>query len=261
MYTIGFTTKFYTLWDVTVEHFTNAYGRKGERVTANYIKNISMDEQAARAKYPDAPVDLGLRGHSSFCRTHWEPLPSDVFPCGQYMGQSIADCTDFGYLYWAVDRNMLCGESREIAVDALLKSGQYVYYAGLLMKAEIAAEYEQADAALDELIAGIDETGVIEVESVSNVRGIQDEYNEQTYMYSLKFWSATKGNVVNVEWHEQMVQRFSYYDMEYWLPLKGGKAKRIKGKNLKIVVDSYTVEQFSTGRQLNVVVKDFEIIK
>ena len=50
MYTIGFTTKFYTLWDVTVEHFTNAYGRKGERVTANYIKNISMDEQAARVQ-------------------------------------------------------------------------------------------------------------------------------------------------------------------------------------------------------------------
>lgn len=261
MYTIGFTTKFYTLWDVTVEHFTNAYGRKGERVTANYIKNISMDEQAARAKYPDAPVDLGLRGHSSFCRTNWEPLPSDVFPCGKYMGQPIADCSDFGYLYWAVDTNMLCGESRDIAVAALLKSGEYAEYNGRLLTAARVAEIEQADAALDVLIAGIDETGVIEVESVSNVRGIQDEYNEQTYRYSLKFWSATKGGVVNVEWPEQMVQRFSYYDMEYWLPLKGGKAKRIKGKNLKIVVDSYTVEQFSMERQLNILVKDFEIVK
>ncbi len=94
MYTIGFTTKFYTLWDVTVEHFTNSYGRKGERVTANYIKNISMDEQAARAKYPDAPVDLELRGHSSFCWTNWEPLPSDVFPCGIYMGKPIAPISD-----------------------------------------------------------------------------------------------------------------------------------------------------------------------
>ena len=127
MYTIGFTTKFYTLWDVTVEHFTNAYGRKGERVTANYIKNISMDEQAARAKYPDAPVDLGLRGHSSFCRTKWEPLPSDVFPCGMYMGKPIADCTDFGYLYWSVDTNMLCGESRDIAVAEGLIVGLGTY--------------------------------------------------------------------------------------------------------------------------------------
>lgn len=261
METIGFASKFYTLWDVTREHFTNEYGRRGERVTATYIKNVSMDEQTARAKYPNAPVDMTLRGHSSWTRTQWEPLPSDVFPCGQYMGKPIAECRDFGYLYWAVDRNMLCGESREIAVDALLKSGEYVYYAGILMKAEIAAQYEQADAALDELIAGIEETGVIEVESVSNVRGIQDEYNEQTYMYSLKFWSATKGGVVNVEWPEQMVQRFSYYDMEYWLPLKGGKAKRIKGKNLKIVVDSYTVEQFCMERKLNILVKDFEIVK
>ena len=68
MYTIGFTTKFYTLWDVTVDTFTDAYGRKGRRVAATFIKNVSMDEKAARAKYPDAPVDLSLRGHSSWTR-------------------------------------------------------------------------------------------------------------------------------------------------------------------------------------------------
>lgn len=122
MYTIGFTTKFYTLWDVTVDTFTDAYGRKGRRVAATFIKNVSMDEKAARAKYPDAPVDLSLRGHSSWTRTEWEPLPGDVFPCGKYMGQPIAECDDLGYLYWAVDTNMLCAERRDIAVSVLLGS-------------------------------------------------------------------------------------------------------------------------------------------
>lgn len=56
MYTIGFTTKFYTLWDVTVDTFTDAYGRKGRRVAATFIKNVSMDEKAARAAEPEPGV-------------------------------------------------------------------------------------------------------------------------------------------------------------------------------------------------------------
>lgn len=260
METIGFASKFYTLWDVDVHTVTNEYGRKGRCVTATFIKNISIDEQAARAKYPNAPVDMTLRGHSSWRRTEWEPMPSDVFPCGQYMGKPIAECRDFRYLYWAVDRNMLCGESREIAVDALLKSGEYVYYAGILMKAEIAAQYEQANAALDEPIAGIDETGVIEVESKTNIQ-IWDSKVGDDFLTHLTAGSYTDNDAVNVYWPESMVNWFQYNGYDYGLPVKAGKAKRIKGKNLKIVVDSYTVEQTNYGRRLDVVVKDFAIVK
>ena len=52
MYTIGFTTKFYTLWDVTVDTFTDAYGRKGRRVAATFIKNVSMDEKGRPGQIP-----------------------------------------------------------------------------------------------------------------------------------------------------------------------------------------------------------------
>ena len=260
METIGFASKFYTLWDVDVHTVTNEYGRKGRCVTATFIKNISIDEQAARAKYPNAPVDMTLRGHSSWRRTEWEPMPSDVFPCGQYMGKPIAECRDFGYLYWAVDRNMLCGESREIAVDALLKSGEYVYYAGTLMKAEIAAQYEQADAALDEIVAGIDATGVIEVVSKTNIQ-IWDSKAGDDFLTHLTCGSYTDNDAVNVYWPESMVNWFQYNGYDYGLPVKAGKAKRIKGKSIKIVVDSYTVNQTNWGRRLDVVVKDFAIVK
>lgn len=247
MYTIGFTTKFYTLWDVTVEHFTNAYGRKGERVTANYIKNISMDEQAARAKYPDAPVDLGLRGHSSFCRTKWEPLPSDVFPCGMYAGKPIADCTDFGYLYWAVDTNMLCGESRDIAVAVLLGSGQYGQYDDMILPMDRVNDLLAQDAARDEIAAAIDINGCVELLNVSNIK----DWGENG------FGSETGVDRVNLIWDRAAIERFEYNGWEYFLPVKGGKAKRIKGKKLRIVADHYTNDR----RYLDVYVKDFEIVK
>lgn len=247
MYTIGFTTKFYTLWDVTVEHFTNEYGRKGERVTANYIKNISMDKQAARAKYPDAPVDLGLRGHSSFCRTNWEPLPSDVFPCGKYMGQPIADCSDFGYLYWAVDTNMLCGESRDIAVAVLLGSGQYGQYDNMILPMDRVNDLLAQDAARDEIAAAIDINGCVELLNVSNIK----DWGENG------FGSETGVDRVNLIWDRAAIERFEYNGWEYFLPVKGGKAKRIKGKKLRIVADHYTNDR----RYLDVYVKDFEIVK
>ncbi len=247
MYTIGFTTKFYTLWDVSVEHITNAYGRKGERVTANYIKNISMDEQSARAKYPDAPVDLGLRGHSSFCRTNWEPLPSDVFPCGKYMGQPIADCTDFGYLYWAIDTNMLCGESRDIAVAVLLGSEQYGQYDDMILPMGRVNDLLAQDAARDEIAAAIDINGCVELLNVSNIK----DWDENG------FGSETGVDRVNLIWVRAAIERFEYNGWEYFLPVKGGKAKRIKGKKLRIVADHYTNDR----RYLDVYVKDFEIVK
>ena len=247
MYTIGFTTKFYTLWDVTVEHLTNESGRKGERMTATYIKNISMDEQAARAKYPNAPVDMGLRGHSSFSRTNWEPLPTDVFPCGKYMGNPIAECTDFGYLYWAVDTNMLRHESRDIAVAVLLGSGQYGQYDDMILPMDRVNDLLAQDADRDEIAAAIDINGFVELLSVSNIK----DWNEN------KFGSKTGIDHVNLIWDRADLDSFEYNGWEYFLPVKGGKAKRIKGKKMRIVADHYTKD----GRYLDVYVKDFEIIK
>lgn len=247
MLTIGFTTKFFTLWDVTVENFTNEYGRKGHIVTAAFIKNISMDEQTARAKYPDSPVDFTLRGHSSFRRTDWEPMPCDVFPCGKYKGQAIAECSDWPYLYWAVDTEMLCAESRDIAVSVLLKSGRYAEYDGKVMPMESVNELLMEDAARDEIAAAIDLNGYVELLNVSNIKA----WNENEY------GSETGVDRVNLIWDHSAIERFEYNGWEYFLPIKGGKAKRIKGKKLRIIADHYTHER----RYLEIYVKGFEIVK
>lgn len=53
---LGFATQFFTLWEVSRESVTY-YGRPATRVVCTFIKNVSKDEQVARAKYPDAPFD------------------------------------------------------------------------------------------------------------------------------------------------------------------------------------------------------------
>ena len=259
MYTIGFTSKFYTLWDITIEHFTNNYGRKGECVTAAYIKNISMDEQVARSKYPDAPVNLELRGHSSFKRTTWEPLPSDIFPCGKYMGTPIIECKDWDYLHWAIN-NILFGESRDIAVDNLLKSGEYGEYNGQIMTAKELEEIEQRDDEQDRIIAEIETTGALNIVSATNLQVWDDFYGDDFLTHYI--WGSHSNHAgVRIYWPESMVSVFSYNGYSYGLPVKDGKAKRIKGKSIKLVVDSYTIDQFNYGRFVNINVKDFEIIK
>lgn len=247
MYTIGFTTKFYTLWEVTVENFTNEYGRKGRHVTATFIKNVSMDEATARAKYPNAPVDLSLRGHSSFRRTDWEPMPCDVFPCGKYIGKPIAECSDWSYLCWAVDTNMLCGESRDIALSVLLKSGRYAEYDGNIMPLDRVNELLAEDAAREEIAAAIDINGCVDLLNVTNIKQWDRDL----------FGSETGVERVRLIWDGFAIDRFEYNGWEYFLPLKGGKAKRIKGKNLHIIADHYTHEY----RYLDIYVKDFEIVK
>lgn len=147
MYTIGFTTKFYTLWDVTVETFTTEYGRKGRRVTATFIKNVSMDEQAAR----------------------------------------------------------------------------------------------------DEIAAAIDLNGCVDLLNITNIKA----WDENEY------GSETAVERVNLIWDFAAIERFEYNGYEYFLPVKDGKAKRIKGKKLHIIADHYTHDR----RYLEIHVKGFEIVK
>lgn len=206
-----------------------------------------MDGQIARAKYPDARVDLSLHGHSSWTRTEWEPLPGDVFPFGKYMGEPIAECGDLGYLYWTVDTNRLDGERRDIAVSVLLRSGLYGEYNGELMTMDRINELLAEDAIHDEIAAAIDVNGCVDLLNVTNI----GQWDEDT------FGSNTDVNRVKLIWDRADISRFVYNGWEYFLPVKDGKAKRIKGKKLHIIADRYTYDR----RFLEIRVKGFEIIK
>lgn len=91
-YIIGFATKFYTLWSVSDEPYTNQYGEQiGVTHRYAFIKKISTSLERARALFPDTPVDESLRGHRSFNRFEsFRPpilrfcrMQCDVFPASK----------------------------------------------------------------------------------------------------------------------------------------------------------------------------------
>lgn len=104
MKTIGFAEKFYTLWDCNKvvqyakDHNGNGYAT-GTDVECFYIQNLSTDLETAKSKYPDAEVDLNLRGAGSF-RIRGEhtyivaPENYDVFSFGKLKGFFIAQTND-----------------------------------------------------------------------------------------------------------------------------------------------------------------------
>lgn len=102
MLTIGFTTTFYTLWDV------NTYQKWGQRdgkpysymeTSHQYLRNLSMDLDDAKAKVQAVigdrafSVDLNLRGKSWFVTTEEirdpEPPKDYTFTFGRFKGSDI----------------------------------------------------------------------------------------------------------------------------------------------------------------------------
>ena len=112
MKTIGFADKFYTLWDCNKvvqyakDHNGNSYAT-GTDVECFYIQNLSTDLETAKSKYPDAEVDLNLRGIGTF-RIRGEhkyiiaPENYDLFSCGRYRNYFIAVNTDINSLFYGL---------------------------------------------------------------------------------------------------------------------------------------------------------------
>ena len=119
MLTLGFSSMYYTLWEVgepkkrytsgaTVNGvFTGSYYMEQK---CTYLQNLSMDYDAAIAKIEEQSggkygIDLDLRGHSTFvrnCGSDGNDMPDYVFSFGQLIGKDIRTATDV----WQLKRAM-----------------------------------------------------------------------------------------------------------------------------------------------------------
>jgi hypothetical protein len=123
MLTIGFATKYYTLWDVSEPRIVEVgYQQYIEKVDYRYIQNLSHDLDRAKAKLngKQFQVDLELHGHSSFTKESEvkDMRPDYLFKFGKYTDQDIRECTDFNYLSW-----YYCETKNIYAINVLLKQG------------------------------------------------------------------------------------------------------------------------------------------
>jgi hypothetical protein len=140
MLTLGFTTQYYTLWEVSEPFkkygagmvingiFTGSYEMVQD---CTYRQNLSKDYDAAIAKISamgEYVIDLDLRGQHSFVRSIGQggnDMPEYAFTFGQLMGQDIRTATDIWQLKRAMQQEL--GSRRRVyARRRLIELGELV---------------------------------------------------------------------------------------------------------------------------------------
>jgi len=141
MLTIGFTEKYYTLWNVgepyEEKHYYNGLCIGSTwKVTCSYIQNLSIDLEKAKEKAEsrgEYKMDLELRGHSSFVYTVKSDIKNredyfthDCFSYGRMEGNLIKDCEDVYQLERAYReekslRRRVCARRRLIELGRLVR--------------------------------------------------------------------------------------------------------------------------------------------
>ena len=228
MLRIGFSTKYFTLWDVkeTIE-WTSVGGLNlpYQKISYCYIQNLSMDENEAKRKAIFKGVenfeidhDLFGRNASFFHKKElFSKIPSDksyFFEFGKFQGEPIKNCTDLDYLFWYFN------ESQNIHAKAILLENGFVEFEGQVVHDEHTKKIKLRELVVNE----IKEKKEIEVEVLSNLTSVGE------FRFSIKnevFYAYFFGN------SKQMY----YNGITYFLPIINGKAKRFKGKSAKLTIE------------------------
>jgi len=246
---IGFTNKFYTLWQITEETKPLGNGHNYIVTHYNYIKNISFDKKTALAKYPNATLDENLRGKTQSWNTEKEVWDNvDVFRFGKYKYEKI-DNTDLNYLAWYW--NQIYGDHKEYVGEILKANGYeirinaYIDYSG--------------ETHTDEYLVSPNE---LELERKNNevLNEIETKLNNgETIEFTPECNPDELGDcrIGDIIYHFNEVKENYYQGWIYYLPVVNGKQKRIKNKN--IVVTKYTYTRNNSVITINI--EDFKIEK
>ena len=222
MLQIGFSNKYYTLWNVVNEtEYSGSEGQYSYSVTRfTYIQNLSLVEENAIAKAKekgctDLCINDELRGRSGRSwekRTRIEEVfANNQFTFGKYQGNDITKNTDVSYLKWyfSETNNILVAE-RVCELDE-----NYSLYEGELLSIDILERILNAKKIEDTLA----KTGTIQLQMQRNL----DEYG------------MVQIDGVNYYFEEHSVMSYNGY--EYGLPILGCKAKRVKNKLIEVNVE------------------------
>lgn len=246
---IGFTNKYYTLWEIWEEHRPLGNGHSYVITHYTYIKNISFDRDTAIAKYPGLPIDETLRGHTrswNSTKEVWDNV--DVFRFGKYKYKKIEECTDIDYIGWYWENAVR--EQKEFVGHVLENHGYeirervYNYSTGeyveqYLMSPEALEQERKVKREFQEMIE--------KIENATELTFFCDHNPD----YDGEYWDG------NIHYHFQDVKENYYNGFSYYLPILNGKAKRVKNKN--IIVTKFTYEIIENAIIIQIL--DFKILK
>lgn len=222
---IGFANKFYTLWNYECEpvYKVDAYGTR-HHVSDNqkffYLKNISFDLEKAKEAYPNASIDLELRGTKSFTRDGKIELPEGYFWAGKYSGKLIDEIieSDFQYCLWFVSNYN--GQ----ATNWIKNHAKYTEYLG---------DKEKEKLAVLKSAMVVNVGDVVELEFLTNGYNADEEYKE--------CWTKAKLGETEIGVCCSGVRLVDGM-YPYLMPMINGKTQKTKGKKIEVKV----IEVFNT---------------
>ena len=250
MEVIGFTNKYYTLWEITEDTKDLGNGHKMVVTHFRYIQNLSYSKEEALKKCPGLKIDEQLRGKTqswSSSREEWDNV--DTFRFGKYKYEKIDKVHDNSYLEWYWDN--VYAEHRSY-VGEVLKSRGYEVRAWISTNEDgqkVAHQYLMSPEAI--------ENEKKEMEALDSFRTILK--NNEAISLNVEYNPDEDGNLrdgdVNYKFSE--VKENYYRGFLYYLPVLNGKAKRIKNKTIKIT--EYTYQDNGTSLDINII--NFEVMK
>ena len=238
MLRIGFSKKYFTLWDVIeTTEFEQVEGVNlpFKLISFNYIQNLSMDEEQAKRKaifknVENFEIDFDLYGrNASFSKRQelFSKIPSNksfFFEFGKHKGKQIS-LIDVDYLFWYYQ------ETLNVNAKAILLKNGFVELNGQVVHYEHAQKISLRELVINE-IEGKTE---LEVEVLSNID-----------FSSKRFRFAIKDEVFEGVYTDE-IKTLEYKGFFYGMPLVKGKAKRIKNKKAKINIVKKRDGKFDAG--------------
>ena len=230
MLRIGFSTKYFTLWDVketTEFQRIDGLNLPYQKISYCYLQNLSMNESEAKRKaifkgVENFEIDFDLYGrNASFYHTKdlFSKIPSDksyFFEFGRLKGQKIQDCNDFDYLFWFFN------ESQNIHAKARLLENGFEDFEGQVVHAEHAKKIKLRDLVVKE-IEDKDEIEVIILSNLNSENELRFELKNEVFF---GVWNVNSKGYI-------------YQGFEYFLPIIGGKPKRVKNKPVKVKIGDF----------------------
>jgi len=244
MKAIGFTTEFFTLWEVTEENiYTSVNGQNRlayTQVYYSYFQNLSKIESKAKEKFtkltgelaPEVDKELyGKKTSFSFKKNNQDVYLDSEFNKGKYCGKIINECDDYEYLFWSYNEKIF-NEIRNSAIkNILLKNG---YGLNLNKELMLLDKIENCNKGIQKELDAITEWENIKKSGMGRLL-ITPKYNiDSNGCYY-------EGNIVII--FDNVIKR-EYNGYEYYLPTIKGKGKLIKNRNVIIEVIAEDCELF-----------------
>ena len=250
---LGFTGKFYAVWDLTISEDEVCPGCIRKFTLYKYRRKASKYLNVAKNKYPGLEVDEALNGKT---KTFWFKdyiwNTNKVFRFGKHKGERIEDCKETDYIAWYWKN--IYDEHKAYVEGILISRGWF---------STIKEEHDEDDiftVKVKHMVSG--DTVALETKDVDNM----SPELRKIYTASELEVTPTRNITCNGNYLEgNVIYRFldykripgTYYAPEYYLPLINGKGVRIKNK--KVVITNFKVEMDNNKIIVNIL--NFKIAK